>query len=156
MEGLDLVELFTRAGELYGLSGDGSYGEGGSASRVAVELREHNARYAQRLVKGGGSVYGVLARHRVNYEKYLVGIDLGLDALKLLHQIFVDVEPSGSVEENEIVTVLFRVGYGFLRYLYGVLGAHLENRDAELTADSLKLLYSRRTVDIAGDEKGTL
>ena len=39
MEGLDLVELFARAGELNRLSGDRSDGEGGSASRVAVELR---------------------------------------------------------------------------------------------------------------------
>lgn len=72
---------------------------------VAVELGEHHAGDAERFVKGGGGVHGVLAGHRVHNEQNLRRFGLGLDAAQLVHERLVDVEASGGIEEYEIVSV---------------------------------------------------
>ena len=57
------------------------------------------------------------------------------------------------VEENHVVAVPDGVGNGGFRNVDRVRLPHLEDGDAELSADDLKLLDGRRTVDVAGDEQ---
>ena len=68
MERLDHIQLFAGAHEFDGLAGGGLDGEGRAAPGVAVQLGEHHAVDAQRLVKGGGGVDGVLTGHGVHYQ----------------------------------------------------------------------------------------
>ena len=51
---------------------------------------------------------------------------------------------------------VFRVGYARLGDLHGVALAHLKDRDAELFAHGLELLYRGGTVDVTGDEQRAL
>jgi hypothetical protein len=53
VEGLDHVQLFAGAHEFDGLAGGRPDGEGRAAPGVAVQLGQHHAVDAQRLVEGG-------------------------------------------------------------------------------------------------------
>ena len=79
MELLDHVELFAGAGKLDGLAGRGADRERGAAAGVAVQLGQHDAVDAQRLVKGAGGVDRILTGHGVHHQENLVGMDGGLD-----------------------------------------------------------------------------
>ena len=91
---------------LMGLPVDGPDGEGRAAPGVAVQLGEHDAVDAQRLVKGSGGVHRILAGHGVHHQQDLVGMDGGLDALQLVHQGLVHMEPAGGVQEDHVVAVV--------------------------------------------------
>src|SRR5262249_17801060 len=65
VEGLEGVELLAGAREHDRLAGDGAQRERGAATRVALDLREHDARERQAVQEPLGGGHRVLARHRV-------------------------------------------------------------------------------------------
>ena len=150
------IQLLAYAGEFYGLARHRRDRERRAAARVAVQLRQHDARDVQRLVEGGGRVHRVLARHRVHDQHDLRRLRRGLDVLELVHELFVYVQAARRVEEDEVAAELLRVGYAGLGYLHGVALAHLEDGDAQLLAHGLQLLYGRRAVHVAGHEQRAL
>ena len=56
-----------------------------------------------------GRAHRVLTRHRVGDEENLDGARVGLDPDQLLHQLVVDVEASGRVDQERVVARLLRV-----------------------------------------------
>src|SRR6266478_300249 len=72
--------------------------EHGPTAGVAIELRHDDAVDCQSIVERLGAIDGVLASHAVDDEIDLLRLDLPLDLLQLLHQLFVDVQPAGGIE----------------------------------------------------------
>ena len=153
VEGLDHVQLLARADELDGLAGGRSNGEGRTAAGVAVQLGEHHARDAQRLVKGGGGVHRVLTGHRVHHQQDLRRLHRVADALQLLHQGLIDVQATGRVQKDQVVAVLFGVLDGGFGDVHRIGLSHLKDGNVQLLAHGLQLLDGSGTVDVAGDQQ---
>ena len=119
-------------------------GERRAAPCVTVEFCKHDAGNAERLIKGGGRVHGVLTGHGVHHEKYLGRLDRIADVLQLLHERLVYMQAAGRVEKDKVVAVLLCMLHRGLGNVHGVRLPHLEHGDVELRADSLKLLLWRR------------
>ena len=92
---LELVELLTGRGELHGLVRDRLDGEGRTATRVAVELREDDAVEVDPLRECLGHGNRVLAGHGIEDEEDVVRLQLFADGGELVHELLVDVEPAG-------------------------------------------------------------
>ena len=75
----------------------------GPAAGVAVELGHDHAVELQRFVERLGAVDGVLAGHAVDDQVHLLRLDPAVDLLELLHQLVVDVQPAGRVENDHDV-----------------------------------------------------
>ena len=154
MEGLDVGELFARAGELDGLAGDGLYGDGRAAAGVAVQLGEDNAVHAQFLVEGVGHGDRVLAGHGVYYQQDLGGLYGGLDVFELVHELLVYVQTARGVDYHGVEAVIPGPVHRFLRDLHGIALALLEDLDPGLAAHYLQLADGGGTVYVARGEHG--
>ena len=154
VEFLEVVELLADADELDRHAGDVLDGERRAAAGVAVELGEDDAVELERLVERLGAVDGVLAGHGVDDEVDLVGLDALVDALELVHQFVVDVQPAGGVEDDD-VDAFFP---GFLHSVVAdddrVGGAALGiDSEAELFADDVELVDGGGALQVGGDEQ---
>ncbi len=85
---------------LTGPAGDRPHGQRGAAAGVAVELREDDAVEGDPLLERERDVHGLLAGHRVENEEHVRRLRLVTDALELVHQLLVDVQPPGGVEDR--------------------------------------------------------
>ena len=70
---------------------------------VAVELGEHDAVVPDAVEERLGGGDGVLADHRVDDEQHLVGLHGVADVGGLLHQLGVDAEAAGGVDDDDVV-----------------------------------------------------
>ena len=70
---------------------------------VAVELGQHDTGEVDALLEGLGGLDGGLADHRVDDEQDLVGLDRRADVGGLLHQVGVDGEAAGGVDDDDVV-----------------------------------------------------
>ena len=102
MELLQGVEVLARADELDRHAGHGLDRQGGAAAGVAVELGHDHAVEFQGLVERLGAADGVLAGHRVDHQEDLVGTDAAVDLGQLAHQLFVDVQAAGRIEDHHL------------------------------------------------------
>ena len=127
-----------------------------AAAGVAVELGEHHAVDAEGFVERGRGVHGVLSGHGVHDQQDLVRLHRRLDALELVHELLVDVQAAGGIEEDDVVAVVPGVSDGLDRDGDGVDLPHLEHGQAELGADDLQLRDGRGTVHVAGGEQRAL
>ena len=76
---------------------------GGAAAGVAVELGQHHAVEADAVHEGLRGDHRVLADHGVDHEQDLVGADRVPDVGGLLHQLGVDAQPAGGVDDDHVV-----------------------------------------------------
>ena len=156
MEGLDHIQLFAGAHELDGLAGGSADGECRTAAGIAVQLGEHHAVDAQRLIKGGGGVDGVLAGHGVHHQQNLVGVNGGFHALELVHERFVHMEPAGGIEKHHVVAVVTGVADGVFGNGNGIALALFKDRQIQLSAHHLELFDGGGTVHVAGGQQRPL
>jgi len=112
--------MLAGADELDRHAGDGFDRQGGAAPSVAVELRHDDAVQLQGLVERLGAVDRVLTGHRIDHQINLVGIDPAVDRRELAHQLGVDVQPAGRVEDGHVGADLARVLHGRLAQGHGV------------------------------------
>ena len=108
MEVLELIELLADRHQLDGASGDGAHGQGRTAARIAVELREDHAIEGDALLEGERNRDRLLTRHRVEHEQDVRRLRLCGDPLELGHQVFIDVEPTGRVQDHDVEALLAR------------------------------------------------
>jgi hypothetical protein len=102
MKRLEGVGLFAHADELDGLAGDVANRERRAAARVAVHLRQHHARQSKPRMKILRGVDGVLAGHGVGDEENLLRREQLFQALHLGHQLLVDVQAAGGVDDERV------------------------------------------------------
>ena len=79
-----------------------------AAAGVAVELGQDDPVEADAVEEGQCGRDGVLADHRVDDEQGLVGRDGVPDVGGLLHQLGVDAEPAGGVDDDDVVQLAAR------------------------------------------------
>ncbi len=149
MELLERIEMLARADELDRHAGDGLDRQRGAAAGVAVELRHDHAVKLQRLVERLRAVDGVLAGHRIDHQIDLIGSHALVDHRELVHQLGVDVQTTGGVEDRYVgsrfLGLLHRgvaEGDGVFRVKIGV------DRQAKLLAEHLQLLDGGGTLQV--------
>ncbi len=91
--------------ELDRLAGDGAHRQRGAAAGVAVELGEDDAVEVDRCCELLGDVDGVLAGHGVDHQQDVVRLDRVADAHELAHQLVVDVQAAGGVDDDHVAAV---------------------------------------------------
>ena len=106
MEDLELVELLADADELDRHAGDRDDRQGRPAPGVAVELGQDERRQPDPLGEGLGALDRVLAGHGVADVNRLDRGEDVLDELQLIHQLVVDVEAAGRVDEQQVVAAV--------------------------------------------------
>jgi hypothetical protein len=155
VEHVEGVHLLAGADELDGLVDDGTYGQGGTAAGVTVELCQHHAVEVETVVEFLGGVDGVLSRHGVDDEECLVGLCGLLDGGDFLHQRFVDGQSSGGVDDDGVVGLRLGFVYTLQGYLHGVLRLHVHiDGHLYLLGEDAQLLDGGGSVDVAGHQQG--
>ena len=153
VEVFERVERFADPDEFDWNAGNRLNGKRRAAASVAVELRQNNAVEFERVVKRLGAVDRVLPGHRVDDEVNLVGLDFALDLVQLRHQLFVDVQAPGGVEDNDVDALVLRLFQRATANVDRVFRFAVdEDRNAELTAQHFQLIDSGGTLQVGGDE----
>ncbi len=86
----------------------------------------------------------------------MLGLGAGRDLLELAHQLVVDLQPSGGVENDGVEAVRARVGDGFGADRRGVVALAREYLHAHLLAEHAQLLARRGPAHVGGDEQRPL
>ena len=102
VEFLERVEMFAGADELDGHAGNGLDRQGGPAPGVAVEFGHNHTVQLQGLVKSLGAQDRVLPGHRVDHQENLIRPHAAVDLGELSHQLLVDVQPAGRVQDKRV------------------------------------------------------
>ncbi len=154
MEGLELVELLTGSHEEDRLADDLLHRQRGTTTRVAVDLGEDHAGEADGFVELGGDVHGLLAGHGVDHEQGVVGLDDVAHLAQLVHQLAVDLQPAGGVDDHDVAP---QPG-GFFeraprhRHRVGGLGVH---RHPDALAEHAQLLDRGRSLEVGAHQQRT-
>ena len=161
MKGLERFVLFADADELDGLAGDVANGEGGAAAGVAVHLGEHHAGERELLVELVGGADGVLSGHGVGDEEDLLRVEDLLQRLHFVHQLLVDVQTAGSVNDEYVAAVADGVAAGFFHQALdggGVGLAYFSFVEMRLdgVGDDLELLARGGTIDVNRNQHGAM
>ena len=147
MEGLEVAELLPHRGEGDGPADHLLDRERRATPGVAVELGEDHAVDGQDRVERLGHIHRVLAGHGVDDEERVVRVHRLGDAPGLVHEVLVDVEAAGGVDDQHVLAQalgLFEAGPGHgLRV--GGLG---KNRDTGLSAQHPQLLDGGRALKV--------
>ncbi len=159
MKQLQGIVLFAHADELDGLSGDLANGKRRATTGVTIHLGEYHARERQFLVELVGRLHRVLAGHGVGNEEDLLRIEDLLQRLHLVHQLLVDVQPAGGVNDEHVAGVIDGLAAGFLHQPFDSRGVRfLDLAFVEMGLDGLgyhlELLACRRTVNVNRDQHG--
>jgi hypothetical protein len=142
---------------LPGLAGDLLDGKGGATARIAVELGEDDAVELELFVEDFGGVDGVLTGHGVEDEVDLLRADGLGDFLQFVHQLFVDGQAPGGVENDYIAVCFLRGDDAIAADFHCVLVAALGvNGNTNLLADDFQLIDSRRALEVGGYQHGSL
>src|SRR5699024_1978898 len=75
---------------------------------VAVELREHDTGEVDAVEERLGGLHRVLTDHGVDDEEDLVRVDRAADVRGLLHELFVDAESTGGVDDDDVMQLRLR------------------------------------------------
>ena len=96
---------FAAAGERNRHADDRHHRQRRAAARVAIELGEHDAGDADAAVELAGALDRVLPGHRVGDVEQVRRLHGVLDRLQLDHQVVVDVQPAGGVDDDGVVAL---------------------------------------------------
>ena len=132
---------------------DGLHRQRGAAAGIAVELGQDDAGERRGFVELGGHVDGLLAEGGVGDEEDLVRLEGVAHAADFFHQVAVDLEAAGGVDDDEVRGG----GFGFLDQAThhrgdigrGAVGAEVE---AFVLGEGLELVDGGRTAQVGRDE----
>src|SRR5208337_4136555 len=163
MEGLEGVGFFTCTDELDGLAGHMPDGERRAAACVAVHFCQDNASQSKTRMKILGRADGVLAGHGIGDEQNLRRVEEFFQALHLRHELFVDVQAAGGIDDKRIAAH----DDGFTAGLFGqaldeggvggfALLVALVEFGFNGFGDDFKLLTGGGAIDVHRDQHGTV
>ena len=110
VEDVEVLELLAGGREQDRHAGDLAHRQRRATAGVTVELGQHDAGEADALAERLGGGDGVLADHRVEHEDHFVGVDGVADRRGLAHQLLVDAEPAGGVDDDDVVVLGLGLG----------------------------------------------
>ena len=105
MKQLEPIELLGHAREFDRRTGDVSHRQRRTATRIAVELGQHDAGEWQRGSECMRGVDCVLTLHRVDDEQCLDRIHRGMQLGDLAHHLFIDGKAPGGVDHQHVEVV---------------------------------------------------
>ena len=98
---------------------------------------------------------GLLAGHRVEDEQRVRRLDRVADALELVHQLLVDLEAAGGVDDHRVERGRrARARAPRVAASTGSLRVGAVDRHADLRAELLELVDRGRALEVGGDEAG--
>ena len=113
VEGLERVVFFADADELDGLAGHLADGDRRAAAGVAVHFGKDDAGERELLMEFVGRADGVLSGHRIGDEQNFLRIEQALERLHLLHELVVDVETPGGIDDEHVAASVDRFAARF-------------------------------------------
>jgi hypothetical protein len=96
----------------------------------------------------------LLARHRVEDEQHVRRLRLVADGDELVHQLLVDVQAAGGVDDDDVERVLARPLDASARGHDRIGRVLAVDRHLDLAAELLELVDRRRALEVGGDEPG--
>ena len=154
VEQVEVVELLPRRREGDRPADDLLDAERGTAAGVAVELREDDAVEGEGLVERLRRRDRVLAGHGVDDEERVVRRHRVADAAHLVHQLGVDGEAAGGVDDDDVAAgasgLLDAVGRGGDRIAAALAAVH---RHVDLAAERAQLLDGGGALEVGADEE---
>ena len=153
-ETFELVEGLANAAKQNGRSRHLADAQGGAAACIAVELRENHARDVEQFVEVFCCLNRVLTDHRVDDQVDILRVDRAFDGFELAHELFVDGEASGRIVDDQVAALLLGFGLGSGADVDGSFARDVENRNAKLLAQDLKLFNRCGALHIGCNEKG--
>src|SRR5262245_14614094 len=117
MEKLERIIFLARSHELYRLARNLFDRKRRASACVAVHLCKDEPIKSELLMELLRTLDGVLTQHRIRDEKDFVRFDRFLDFVKFFHQRFVNVEPSGSIDNQDVMSGVSRFSKGILAQL---------------------------------------
>jgi len=157
VEHVEVGHALAVGGEHDRFAGDPGDRQRRAAAGVTVQLGQHHAVETDAVGERLGGVHRILADHRVHDEQDLSGIHRVPDVGRLLHQVGVDAQPAGGVDDHHVVELAHRVQDRAARHLDGV--AHTvarlggEDMDAGPLADDLQLVDRVGALEVRGHEQ---
>ncbi len=97
-----------------------------------------------------GHIDSILTRHRIDDQEDLVRMNRIFNGLQLAHQLFINVEPTGCIHDDDIQTLAGRMLQGSRRDVHWQPVTLCEYGNFNLFPQNLKLLDCRWPIDIAG------
>ncbi len=152
MERLELVELLAGTGEENRLADDFFHRQRGTAARVAVDLGEDHAVETDRVVERLGDVHRFLTGHRVDDEQRVLRFDGRVDRVQLVHQIGVDLQTTGGVDDHEVATEPLRFLDCTARNADRI-GRLAVERNVDTPGEHAQLLDGGRALQVGTDEQ---
>src|ERR1039458_7201672 len=161
VEGLKRIVFFADADELDGLPRDLADGDRRAAASVAVHLSKDDAGKRELLMKFVSRVDSVLSSHRIGDKQNFLRIEQALERLHLFHELVVDVETAGGIDDEHVAA-------GVDRFAARFFGKALDGRRirfADLAfvkvgldrrRNDFELLARSRAVDVDGDKQRTV
>ena len=107
-------------------------------------------------MEGTGELGRFLADHRIHHQQHLIGLHSGADPHHLLHHLGVDLEATGSVDQERVEPFFFRLGQTSGRNVFWLgLSTEAEHLHIDLSTERFQLLYGRWSVDVGTHHQGT-
>src|SRR5712692_5800976 len=153
MEVLELVELLADRGELDRLAGDGLDRQRSAAARVAVQLGQEEPVEGDAFVEGLGDVDRLLAGHRVEDEEDVRRLERVADLGQLLHQLLVDLEAPGGIDDHRVATLRSGLLDTSARGRDRIGAVVAVDWDLDLAAELLELVDGGGALEVGGDER---
>jgi len=150
---LQLVHRLAHADELDGLTGDLLDGERGATAGVAVHLGEHYTGERKLFVELFRGANRVLSGHGVGHEQNLRRIQQLLQRLHLIHQLIVDVQAAGRIDDEYVAARDYGLTTRFFHQALDGRGVGLaDGTFVDVTLhrlrDYFQLLARRWTIDV--------
>ena len=156
VEHIELVDALPETDELDRLPGHLASRDRSTAAGVAVELGEHQAGQVGVFEEAVRNVDGFLTGHRIEHEQHLVGRRSLPDGREFLHQVLVDLEPAGGVDDHDVGAV----APGLLECRLHEprrLGLPVDvDRHVDPLAERLELVDRRRALEVGRHEQRAL
>ena len=144
MERLEVLQPLAAADERDRHADDADDRERGAAARVAVHLRQRRRRSTPSGVEFAGALDRVLPGHRVGDVEQIRRLRRVLDRLQLDHQLVVDVQPAGRVDDDDVEACVPRLRQRAAPAAPDPDRPPVVDADAGLLADDGQLLDRRR------------
>ena len=154
VEHVDSFHLLARSYKLNRLRNHRAYRKSRTATGIAVEFGQDHAVKVQTVVKFLSRIHGILSCHGVDNKQCLVGIDVILQALYLVHHLLIHRQSACRIDDNSVIAFCLRLADGIVGNLVHILVIRFAiYRYAHLLANDHKLLDGCRTIYVASYEQ---
>ena len=154
MERLEILQPLAAAGKRDRHADDADDRQRRAAAGIAVHLAEDDAGDAHAAIELARALDRVLPGHRVGDVEQVGRLRRLLDRLQLHHQLVVDVEAAGGVDDDDVEAGVAGLGQRAARALHGI---HLAGRvvylDARLLRNYRELFDGRGPPDVGRYEQ---